>query len=149
MSAFKSPSHEKSIFLRIPSFFPYSWFQCCVYTLIFRDDSTVMIRPSWFDREQSWTAQLTVASSKAQHYLNSLYTTPKRPTSTSKSYVDFKKIFFKDQKIETYLLFLDVLRLVRHFFELENSRVRSFYLPRTHKRSSNAIFSSHPWFLIV
>ena len=29
----------------------YSWFQCCVYTLIFRHDSTVMIRPSWFDRE--------------------------------------------------------------------------------------------------
>ena len=31
--------------------FLYSWFQCCVYTLIFRHDSTVMIRPSWFDRE--------------------------------------------------------------------------------------------------
>ena len=29
----------------------YSWFQCCVYTLIFRHDSTVMIPPSWFDRE--------------------------------------------------------------------------------------------------
>ena len=29
----------------------YSWFQCCVYTLIFRHDLTVMIRPSWFDRE--------------------------------------------------------------------------------------------------
>ena len=29
----------------------YSWFQCGVYTLIFRHDSTVMIRPSWFDRE--------------------------------------------------------------------------------------------------
>ena len=28
-----------------------SWFQCCVYTRIFRHDSTVMIRPSWFDRE--------------------------------------------------------------------------------------------------
>jgi len=29
----------------------YSWFQCCVYTLIFRPDSTVMIRLSRFDRE--------------------------------------------------------------------------------------------------
>ena len=28
----------------------YSW-QCCLYTLNFRHDSTVMIRPSWFDRE--------------------------------------------------------------------------------------------------
>ena len=28
----------------------YSW-QCCVYALNFRHDSTVMIRPSWFDRE--------------------------------------------------------------------------------------------------
>ena len=86
------------------------------------------------------TAQVTVAFSKAQHYLNSLCTTPKRPPSTSKFYVDFKKNFFKDQKIETRLLFLDVLRLVRHFFELKNSRVRSFYLPRTHKRSSHGVF---------
>ena len=29
----------------------YSWFQCCAHTLIFRHDSTVMIRPSRFDRE--------------------------------------------------------------------------------------------------
>ena len=86
-------------------------------------------------KTSTWTAQLTVASSKAQHYLNSLCTTPKRPPSTRKFYVDFKKFFFKDQKIETHLLFLDVLRLVRHFFELKNSRVRSFCLPGgTHKR---------------
>ena len=95
-------------------------------------------------KTSTWTAQLTVASSKAQHYLNSLCTTPKRPPSTSKFYVDFK-----DQKIETHLLFLDVLRLVRHFFVLKYFRVRLFYLPRTHKRSSDGIFSSHPWFLIV
>ena len=88
----------------------------------------------------TWTAQLTVASSKAQHYLNSLCTTPKRPPSTSKFYVDFKKMFFKDQKIETHLLFLDVLRLVRHFFELKNSRVRSFYLSRTHSVHRTAFF---------
>ena len=91
-------------------------------------------------KTSTWTAQLTVASSKAQHYLNSLCTTPKRPPSTSKFYVDFKKRFFKDQKIETHLLFLDVLCLVWHFFELKDSRVRSFYLPRTHKRSSDSIF---------
>ena len=36
--------------------------------------------------------------------------------------------------------FLDVLRLVWHFFEQNNSRVRSFYLPRTHTRSSDGIF---------
>ena len=70
-------------------------------------------------KTSTWTAQLTIAYSKAQHYLNSLRTTPKRPPSTSKFYVDFKNIFFKDQKIETHLLFLDVLRLVRHFFELK------------------------------
>ena len=91
-------------------------------------------------KTSTWTAQLTVASSKAQHYLNSLCTKPKRPPSTSKFYVDFKKIVFKDQKIETHLLFLDVLRLIWHFFELNNSRVRSFYLPRTHKRSSHGVF---------
>ena len=91
-------------------------------------------------KTSTWTAQLTVASSKAQHYLSSLRTTPKRPPSTSKFYVDFEKIVFKDQKIETHLLFLDVLRLVWHFFEQNNSRVRSFYLPRTHTRSSDGIF---------
>ena len=91
-------------------------------------------------KTSTWTAQLTAASSKAQHYLNSLCTKPKRPPSTSKFYVDFKKIVFKDQKIETRLLFLDVLRLVWHFFELNNSCVRSFYLPRTHKRSSHGVF---------
>ena len=46
-------------------------------------------------KTSTWTAQLTVASSKAQHYLNSLCTTPKRPPSTSKFYVDFKKKFFQ------------------------------------------------------
>ena len=59
-------------------------------------------------KTSTWKAQLTVASSKAQHYLNSLCITPKRPPSTSKFYVDFKTIFFKEQKIETHLLFLDV-----------------------------------------
>ena len=75
--------------------------------LLFHPKHGVTMKPS------SSTAQVTVASSKAQHYLNSLCTTPKRPPSTSKFYVDFKKNFFKDQKIETRLLFLDVLRLVR------------------------------------
>ena len=47
-------------------------------------------------KTSTWTAQLTVASSKAQHYLNSLCTTPKRPPSKSKFYVDFfKKKFFQ------------------------------------------------------
>ena len=32
-----------------------------------------------------------------------LYTTTTKPTSTSQFYVDFKKTFFKDQKIETHL----------------------------------------------
>ena len=61
-------------------------------------------------KTSTWTAQLTVASSKAQHYLNSLCTTPKGPPSTSKFFVDFQNIFFKDEKIETHLLFLDVFR---------------------------------------
>ena len=98
-------------------------------------------------KTSTWTAQLTVASSKAQHYLNSLCTAPKRPPPKSKFYVDFfKKIFFKDQKIETHLLFLDVLRLVRHFFELKNSRVRPFYLSRTHSVHRTAFFLHTPDF---
>ena len=44
------------------------------------------------------TAQLTFASLKAQHYMKLLCTTPNRPLSTSKFYVDFKKIFFQRSK---------------------------------------------------
>ena len=94
------------------------------------------------------TAQLTFASLKAQHYVKLLYTTPNRPLSTSKFYVDFKKPSSNGPKNDTHLFF-DVFLLVGHFFELKNSRVRSFHLPRTQKRSSDGIFSSHPWFLIV
>ena len=95
----------------------------------------------------TWTAQLTVASSKAQHYLNSLCTTPKRPPSKSKFYVDFfKKNFFQGSEIETHFLFLDVFRLVRHFFELKNPRVRSFYLSRTHNVHRTAFFLHTPYF---
>ena len=61
----------------------------------------------------------------------------------------FQKKFFQRPKNDTHLLFFDVLLFVGHFFDLENSRVRSFHLPRTQKRSSDGIFSSHPWFLIV
>ena len=43
--------HNKMLIYWWLSIICYSWFQCCVYTLIFRHDSTVMIRPSWFDRE--------------------------------------------------------------------------------------------------
>ena len=95
------------------------------------------------------TAQLTFASLKAQHYVKLFCTTPNRQLSTSKLYADVKKIYSNGPKNDTHLLFFDVLLLVGHFFELKNSRVRSFYLPRTHKRSSDCIFSSHPWFLIV
>ena len=73
----------------------------------------------------------------------------KQTTIKKQIYVDFKKIVSKDQKIETHLLFLDVLHLVRHFFELKNFHVRSFYVLRTHKRSSDGIFSSHPLFINV
>ena len=73
-----------------------------------------------------------------------LCTTPNRPLSTSKFYVDFKKIFSKGPKNDTHLLFFDVLLLVGHFFELKNSRVRSFYLPRTHKRSNGRHFFFTP-----
>ena len=73
-------------------------------------------------------------------------TTPNRPLSTSKFYVDFKKNFSNGPKNDTHLLFFDVLLIVGHFFELKNSRVRSLYLPRTHKRSSDGISSSHPDF---
>ena len=49
----------------------------------------------------------------------------KKTTINNQILCRFQKIFFKDQKIETHLLCLDVFRLVRHFFELKNSRVRS------------------------
>ena len=48
-------------------------------------------------------AQPTIANSKAQHYVKMLCTTTTKPPSTSKFYLDFKNIFFKDQKIETHL----------------------------------------------
>ena len=46
-------------------------------------------------------AQLTIANSNTQHYVKMLCTTTTKPPSTSKFYVNFKKIFFKDQKNET------------------------------------------------
>ena len=58
-------------------------------------------------------AQLTIANSNVQRYVKMLCTRTTKPPSTSKFYVDFKNIFFKDQKIETHLLSSDVLRLVR------------------------------------
>ena len=70
----------------------------------------------------------------------------KQTTIKKQIYVDFKKIVSKDQKIETHLLFLDVLHLVRHFFELKNSRVRSFYLSRTHNVHRTANFLHTPDF---
>ena len=48
-------------------------------------------------------AQLTIANSNTQHYVKMLCTTTTKPPSTSKFYEDFKKIFFKHQKNETYL----------------------------------------------
>ena len=60
-----------------------------------------------------------------------------------------KKKFSKGPKNYTHLLFFDVLLLVGHFFELKNFHVRSFYVLRTHKRSSDGIFSSHPLFINV
>ena len=48
-------------------------------------------------------AQLTIANSNTQHYVKMLCTTTTKPPSTSKFYEDFKKIFFKHQKIETHL----------------------------------------------
>ena len=51
-------------------------------------------------------AKLTIANSNAQHYVKMLCTTTTKPPSTSKFYVDFKKIVFKDQKIETHLSIL-------------------------------------------
>ena len=49
-------------------------------------------------------AQLTIANSNAQHYVKMLCTTTTKPPSTSKFYVDFKKSFFKDPKIDTFYL---------------------------------------------
>ena len=54
----------------------YSWLQCCVYTLIFRHDSTVMIWPrvyqvvQYFTLNQSYRNQSTQSKS---YFNNSLY----------------------------------------------------------------------------
>ena len=56
-------------------------------------------------KTSTWTAQLTVASSKAQHYLNSLCTTPKRPPATSKFYVDFQNVFSTIRKLKLTCFF--------------------------------------------
>ena len=45
-------------------------------------------------------AQLTVATSNAQHYVKMLCTTTTKPPSTSKFYVDFKIIFSKIKKLK-------------------------------------------------
>ena len=58
-------------------------------------------------------AQLTIANSNVQDYVKMLCTTTRKPPSTSKFYVDFKNNFFRDQNIETHLLYSDVLHLVR------------------------------------
>ena len=51
------------------------------------------------------TAQMTFASLKAQHYVKLLCTTPNRPLSTSKFYVDFKNFFPTVQKMTLAFLF--------------------------------------------
>ena len=83
--------------------------------------------------------QSTALFEFAMHYT-------KKTTINMQILCRFQKNFFKDQKIETHLLFLDVLRLVRHFFELKNSRVRSFYLSRTHNVHRTANFLHTPDF---
>ena len=83
--------------------------------------------------------QSTALFEFAMHYT-------KKTTINMRILCRFQKMFFKDQKIETHLLFLDVLRLVRHFFELKNSRVRSFYLSRTHNVHRTAFFLHTPDF---
>ena len=57
----------------------YSWFQCCVHSLIFRHDSTVMIRPSWFDREVTkqysilpWISYRNQSTQSESYFNNSL-----------------------------------------------------------------------------
>ena len=57
----------------------YSWFQCCVHALIFRHDSTVIIRPSWFDREVTkqysilpWISYRNQSTQSESYFNNSL-----------------------------------------------------------------------------
>ena len=49
--------------------------------------------------KNSHMAQLTIATSNAQHYVKMLCTTTRKPPSTSKFYVDFKK---KNSKIKNW-----------------------------------------------
>ena len=77
--------------------------------------------------------QSTALFEFAMHYT-------KKTTINKQILCRFQKNFFQGSENWNSPSFLDVLRLVRHFFELKNSRVRSFYLPRTHKRSSEGIF---------
>ena len=44
----------------------YSWFQCCVYTLIFRHDSTVTIRPRGYQAVQYFTLNISYRNQSTQ-----------------------------------------------------------------------------------
>ena len=115
-----------------------AWGYCCCFHF-----SELVTRQSFNCATDFCIFKSTALCETALHYT-------KQTTINKQIYVVFKKNFSKGPKNDTHLLFLDVLLLVGHFFELKNSRVRSFYLRRTHKRSSEGIFSSHPCrFLIV
>ena len=53
-------------------------------------------------------AQLTIANSNTQHYVKMLCTTTTKPPSTSKFYVDFKKIFFSKIKKLKHTFYLQM-----------------------------------------
>ena len=67
-----------------------------------------------------------VARSKTQHYVRKSCTKLKIPPKSRKFYVDFTLIFWKTEKIATYLLSLNVCSLVRQILGLKQNQFQRF-----------------------
>ena len=79
---------------------------------------------------------------RLQHYVKMLYTTTTKPLSTSQFYVDFKKIFFKDQKIETRLFIFKCFASCQVYLWTETLPFNSF-TSREHANFISCNFFSH------
>ena len=88
--------------------------------------------------------QLTIANSNTQRYVKTLCTTTTKPPSTSKFYVDFKKIFFKDQKNETHLSIFKCFAPCQVDLWAETLPF-SAVLPLENTQTSSVAIFSHSW----
>ena len=71
---------------------------------------------------------LHVARLKAQHYVRKSCTKTKIPPNSRKLHADFTLIFWKTEKIATYLISLDVWCLVRKILALKHTQLHRFHV---------------------